>query len=289
MSNDPHNLPEPYAFLYATERFYAGLTMHAMKAGEDGCSPTLGGQLLYAGELNDAARGLVVAANVVGAATLCATGDVAAQRMANRDGIVDFVVTSLDEALRILKNEIRKQETVAVCVGIGPEALEAEMRERGVQPDLVGHFPLMREKAAPDDLVDENLSMGPPVPEHWGAPRSVEQVDAGGDEALLLWQVADTPARWMPRLDALAMETLGPEDECARRWLRLHGRFCGRIARGIHLLRCSAEAARTFVARVEVESLRVEIGVPVEVRVSYRGMVERHRFTPGTPEKQPRS
>ena len=264
MFNDPHNLPEPYAFLYATERFYAGLTTHAVKTDttEDASARTLGGLLLYAGELKDSTRALVAAANVAGAATLCATGDAAVQRMANREGIVDFVVTSLDEALRILKNEIRKRETAAVCVGVAPNVLEAEMGERGVQPDLVSADLLWSDAHA----------------------RRVEPVDAGGDEALLLWQVADTPARWMPRLDALAMETLGPDDESARRWLRLHSRYCGRIARGIHLLRCSTEAARKFVARVEIESLRAEIGIPVEVRVSYRGLAEAHRFTPGTPQ-----
>lgn len=262
LANDPHNLNEPFAFLYAAERFYAGFTTHAVIADaiKGGCAPNLGGQLLYAGELNEATRALVAAANIAGAATLCATADAAAQRMANRDGIVDFVVTSLDEALRILKNEIRKQETVAVCVGVAPDALEAEMLERGVRPDL---------SSAESSWSDTHV-------------RSVEPVDAGSDETLLLWHVAETPARWMPRLDAMAMEMLEPEDECARRWLRLHPRYCGRIARGIHLLRCGPEVARNFIARVEVESLRAEIGVAVDVRMNYRGLADLYRFTPGT-------
>ncbi len=46
-------------------------------------------------------------------------------------------MTSLDEALRILKNEIRKRETVAVCVAAAPETVEREMLERGVLPDLL--------------------------------------------------------------------------------------------------------------------------------------------------------
>ena len=56
------------------------------------------------------------AANIAGAASLSATADVATQKQAIRDGVVDFLVTSLDEAARILKNEIRKRQPVAVCV-----------------------------------------------------------------------------------------------------------------------------------------------------------------------------
>ena len=47
------------------------------------------------------------------------------------------MVTSLDEGLRILKNEIRKRETVAVCVALSPDTLQREMQERGVLPDLL--------------------------------------------------------------------------------------------------------------------------------------------------------
>ena len=39
-----------------------------------------------------------------------------------RDGVIDFLVTSLDEALRILKNEMRKRTAVAVCVVQDSEA-----------------------------------------------------------------------------------------------------------------------------------------------------------------------
>ena len=51
-----------------------------------------------------------------GAATLTASASAEAGKQAMREGVVDFLVTTLDEALRILKNEVRKHETVAVCV-----------------------------------------------------------------------------------------------------------------------------------------------------------------------------
>ena len=82
-------------------------------------------------------RAMVIAGNVSGCAILAATADLAVQKLVIRDGVVDFVITSLDEALRILKNEVRKCATVAVCVAAAPSVVEREMDERGVVPDLV--------------------------------------------------------------------------------------------------------------------------------------------------------
>jgi len=102
------------------ECFYAALIP---TAGSD-AEPNLGGKLLYAGELDQEGRALIVAANIAGAASLTATAGSAAQKQAIRGGIIDFLVTSLDEALRILKNEIRKRETVTVCVTAATAAVE---------------------------------------------------------------------------------------------------------------------------------------------------------------------
>src|SRR3954447_15148632 len=91
-------------------RYYSLLMAQAetQAAGE----PCLGGKLLYAGNLDENGRALVIAANIAEAASLCASADPVAQKNAMRDGVVDFVVTNLDEALRILKNEIRKRQGV---------------------------------------------------------------------------------------------------------------------------------------------------------------------------------
>ena len=114
-------------FALQVERFYAVLIR---TAGAPGLAsetwdpePSLGGKLLYAGQLDEEARALLVAANIAGAASLAASADAAARKQFMRDGVVDFLVTSLDEALRILKNEIRKREPVAVCVALEPETV----------------------------------------------------------------------------------------------------------------------------------------------------------------------
>src|SRR5512140_2673187 len=78
----------------------------------------LGGRLLYVGELDEPGSALTVASNIAGGATLAASAQPAALRQALREGVIDFLVNSLDEALRILKNEVRKREPVAVAVSL---------------------------------------------------------------------------------------------------------------------------------------------------------------------------
>ena len=126
-------LPSAFEFAAQVAQAYSALIVNAdREAG-------LGGRLFYVGDLDDIGRACVVAANIAGAATLVATSDRAAQKQAIRDGVTDFLVNSLDEALRILKNQLRKRETVSVCVSLSPTTVEGEMKERGVEPDLLRH------------------------------------------------------------------------------------------------------------------------------------------------------
>lgn len=131
----PLEPPSPAAFEFVAHvaQAYAKLIESPHADPEAGLS----GKLFYAGELDHAGRALVVAANIAGAATLVATADRAAQKQALRDGVADFLVTSLDESLRILKNQLRKRETVSVCVALPLSQVDREMDERGVLPDLL--------------------------------------------------------------------------------------------------------------------------------------------------------
>ncbi len=125
MATNP-NPPSALEFTLQVERFYAGLILVAAPNTAPGREPGLGGKLLYAGELDAKARALLVAANIAGAASLAVSADDGARKQAVRDGVVDFLVSSLDEALRILKNEIRKRSTVAACVAAPPQAPEVD-------------------------------------------------------------------------------------------------------------------------------------------------------------------
>jgi urocanate hydratase len=248
-------------FTLQVERLYSALIRptHAPLDSE----PTLGGKLLYIGELAPHGRALLVAGNIAGAASLAATADPSAQKLAIRDGVVDFLVNTLDEALRILKNEIRKRETVAVCVAAAPQAVEPEMLERGVLPDLLP--PISCPNSPTSDFSAEEVQRIELLPDQTG-------------QVLVSWHVAAAPAQWLPKLDALAMECLKDEAYAERRWLRLAPRYLGRLAQGQRVLHCEPGTAKEFVSRVQGAVDHGEIGV--EVRISVNGDEEVFRSLP---------
>jgi urocanate hydratase len=77
-----------------------------------------------------------VAASIAGAACLVVDSRAEVCRATLRAGACDFVVNSVDEALRILKNEIRKRRPVSVAVAMAETVALAELAERGVAPEL---------------------------------------------------------------------------------------------------------------------------------------------------------
>lgn len=257
----PPELTPHFNFAFQVERLYAALLQTAPPALSS--EPGLGGKLLYAGELDEPGLALLAAGNIAGAASLAATADPSAQKQAIRTGVADFLVTSLDEALRILKNEIRKREPVAVCVAAAPEAVEREMLERGVLPDLLAPATLPACSAF--------LSQG-------ACP--VQPCDEDENQILLAWSVAVAPALWLPKLDALAQDCLQPEDLAARRWLRLAPRYLGRLAQGVRVLRCDEPVAAEFLKRVRQALVQGEMGVPVEIRWSQGSKSDLHRLSP---------
>src|SRR4051794_13506411 len=97
----------------------------------------LSGKLVVSGGMGGMGGAQPLAATMAGA---CFFGiDVDAERIKKRlkTGYCDFMVNSLDEALRILKNAVRKNEAVSVglignCADVIPE-----LAERGVVPDLL--------------------------------------------------------------------------------------------------------------------------------------------------------
>ena len=246
--------PAALAFTLQVEALFDAL-MRTAELGP-GAEPSLGGKLIYACEFDAQARALLVANNIAGAASLAATADTAAHKQAIRDGVADFAVNSLDEALRILKNEIRKREPVAVCVGASPLDVEREMMERGVLPDFLPITTLSR-------VQDFNAA--------WDDVPRIELSPAQDERTLVTWRVNSAPAQWLPKLDAIAMDLLRDAEEreaaTARRWLRLAPRYLGRLSQGVRVLRCDDESAIQFVERVRGAVERGEIGVPVEIRV----------------------
>ena len=248
---------------------YAGLIQIAGDQRRPDCEPSLGGKLLYAGELDSAGCALLAAANIAGAASLTATADVAAQKQAIRDGVIDFLVSTLGEALRILKNEIRKGQTVAVCVALPPDQVELEMEELGVLPDLL-----------PPGTVD---ALRFEVFLRQGA-RQVNPLAAGDNFAVLTWKVDAAPALWLPKVDAIAhdcLDSFSRRPWSAHRWLRLSPRYLlGRLAPAGRLLRCESGTARAFLDKLAMHVASGKIDVGVEVCLSSKGKSEAHRLSP---------
>ena len=83
------------------------------------------------------AQALALALLGLGGAVLLVSSDTLQLRSANQAGAIDFQVDSLGEAVRILKNELRR----GTAVSVGLLATAAEVAEhmllRGVQPDSV--------------------------------------------------------------------------------------------------------------------------------------------------------
>jgi hypothetical protein len=199
----------------------------------------LGGTLLYAGELDEEGRAIVIGGNVAGCGTLSIAADPAAQKRAIHDGIVDFLVTSLDEALRILKNEIRKHATVAVCVGKAADDVEREMQERGVQPDIT-------RESVRSHLLQQTAKS-----------RSVR----------VFWMLESAPLAALPKIDAIAQECLDRADTWNARWIRLAPRYLRRVAPNTRVVDADREFADRFMQRARSAYQAREIPVMPSIQI----------------------
>jgi urocanate hydratase len=92
------------------------------------------GKLVLVRSLGPEGRAFSVAATIAGAACLVVESRAEVCRTAFRAGACDFVVNSVDEALRILKNEVRKRKPVSVAVAMPETAAIEELAARGVVP-----------------------------------------------------------------------------------------------------------------------------------------------------------
>src|ERR1700758_5202358 len=106
-------------------------------AGEKHFDGDLSGKLIVSGGMGGMGGAQPLAATMAGAAFLGIDIDPERIKKRLKTGYCDFMVTSLDEALRILKNAVRKKENISVglvgnCADIIPE-----LAERGVVPDIL--------------------------------------------------------------------------------------------------------------------------------------------------------
>ena len=106
-------------------------------AGEKHFSGDLAGKLIVSGGMGGMGGAQPLAATMTGAAFLGIDVDPERIKRRLKTGYCDFMVNSVDEALRILKNAVRKKENVSVglvgnCADVIPE-----LAARGVVPDIL--------------------------------------------------------------------------------------------------------------------------------------------------------
>jgi len=106
-------------------------------AGEKHFGGDLAGKLIVSGGMGGMGGAQPLAATMTGAAFLGIDVDPERIKKRLKTGYCDFMVSTLDEALRILKNAIRKKENISVglvgnCADVIPE-----LAERGVVPDIL--------------------------------------------------------------------------------------------------------------------------------------------------------
>src|SRR5712675_2082895 len=106
-------------------------------AGEKHFGGDLAGKLVVSGGMGGMGGAQPLAATMTGAAFLGIDVDPERIKKRLKTGYCDFMVTTLDEALRILKNAVRKKENVSVGLVANCADIIPELAERGVVPDIL--------------------------------------------------------------------------------------------------------------------------------------------------------
>ena len=246
------------------EVFDAYASLRGLAKGQTKVAPShdagLGGWLVSVFDLDAAGIAALVAGAVAGSAVLAVDGQRERGKQLLRYGICDFVVNDLDEALRILKNEVRRKQPVSVCLSADSEASAREMVERGLQPEM---------------MAGRNVLTAGPLRDR-GAAR-LEAGTAPGE--LVTWKLRNEAAAWaagpvLARVDELAAGALGEDVEetlWMRRWLQRAPRYMGRRLGAERCVRMrDAEARRMMVALHKDAALAAQVivvrdGTPVEL------------------------
>jgi urocanate hydratase len=213
------------------------------------------GSLILSVGLSPQGAALSIASNIAGAVSLAIDHDPAHLREVVRTGAVDFVVNSLDEAIRAMKNELRRGAPLSVALDLDPASALAEIAERGLAPQLFSVFsaavPGINQRALElKQIGAELISFQDDDLNHDATPGFLSS------EPLLSslveqrsWQLVtrtfDT-ANALRAFDAQALEQLSPEDTLRRRWLQSAPRILQRQRPPQRSLWLTAEEAGTL-------------------------------------------
>ncbi len=266
---------------------------------------SLGGRLVVSGGMGARGGTLALAATLNGAAFLGIDADPERIKRRVKAGCCDVMVNDLDEALRILKNAVRKREAASVGLAGNCADVVPELANRGVVPDMLtdqtsahdsarNYIPrgLSAAQAAalgksdPEDYRKRALESlatqaeGMLALEKMGAVKlGVGSGEIAEGRSAVLWAALSGEPADMHRADDLLLEMFA-RDEILCRWIRLSRkrvRFLGLPARVCWL--DSSERARFGLALNDLVA-RGELKAPMAIA--------RLHLDGGSPERSPR-
>ena len=212
-----------------------------------------GGCLILSCGLGGEGAALALAANIAGAVCLSVEPDAEVLKAASRSGACDFAVNTLDEALRTMKNELRKAQPLSVGLRGGTTAVLAEILERGLLPMIAADLSLPATDAV-SAAMSRLQGMGARIVDFDGRKMVGGSVDA---KSLLEqwtlqngWRLRCLSAEDRTDLTALddaLQKLLTPEDTLRRRWLQrapLHFRRERPLCRAVWVSESEGSALR---------------------------------------------
>ena len=199
--------------------------------------PDWGGAVVLSLGLDARASALPFASSIAGAVSLVIDNEHAHVQQAIRAGACDFVVDTLDEALRAMKNEVRKHTPVSVCLDADPVHSLDEILERGLVPQLFTSF--LSKSVNITKAIDCFRAFGATLVDFRGASPSPSGfqssrflLDATLQETdWRLHSVAFDSHESLRTFDARALTLLQPEDTLRHRWLENAPRTLHRLHR----------------------------------------------------------
>ncbi len=179
-----------------------------------------GGALILSCGLGPQGAALSIAANIAGAVCLSIEESPTVAHQALRSGSCDFVVNTLDEALRAMKNEVRKH--LPLSVGLQANLLETlqELLDRGVAPQLFTDLSHLEARAFARSFKSNGaiiMDFDRTNPEAIDADALLETTLAQSH-----WHLESFPQPTPSALrafDARALNLIAPEDTLRSKWL----------------------------------------------------------------------
>ena len=205
-------------------------------------------KLVFACGEGCSATGLSAAVSIAGGTSLIVDSDSAVVKSVMRQGGLDFVVNTLDEALRVLKNEVRQGRPLSVGLIADVISTIREMVERGVLPDL--HVVIQNGESAGYELEGlyqvgmEKLELARDGSGSADPSTILAQwlMERGWFEVLF----QRNPEISSVVADGPLLDMLSPDDLLRRNWIQQISRYL-RGAKGSRLVWLSGTEQRSFV------------------------------------------